>query len=109
MRSCIKKPLSSQAAKRIINKLMVMKSNKQDIIKILENSIIKHWQDVYEIKENIYSNNFTKDSNYIQAKLLELNPNFDYIKALKEGIKERIDNKSVGFREKNSKLEFYFL
>lgn len=56
MRNKIEKPLTEYAMKLICNKLNKLSNDKEMQIKILEQSIIKGWQDIYEFKEN--NNNY---------------------------------------------------
>ena len=51
MRKLIKKPMSEQAVKIMLNKLSKLASDDETQIKILEQSIEHSWQSVYELKE----------------------------------------------------------
>jgi hypothetical protein len=55
MRKAIKKPMTDRASQMIIAKLEGYKS---DVSKILQQSIINNWQDVYELKQ--IQNSFAK-------------------------------------------------
>ena len=52
MRKLIKKPLTDRARNMILNKLDKLATDKPTQIKILENSIVNNWQDIYPLKEN---------------------------------------------------------
>ena len=51
MRKLIKKPMTDRAGTMLINKLYKLSNNKQIQIKILEQSILKNWTDIYPYKE----------------------------------------------------------
>lgn len=51
MRKLIKKPMTDRAVTMLINKLFKLSNNKQIQIKILEQSILKNWTDIYPYKE----------------------------------------------------------
>ena len=51
MRKLIKKPMTDRAVTMLINKLYKLSNNKQIQIKILEQSILKNWNDIYPYKE----------------------------------------------------------
>lgn len=52
MRTLIKKPMTDRALEMLINKLKRLSAGNDDIaIKILNQSIINNWQDVYELKQ----------------------------------------------------------
>ncbi len=51
MRKKIKKPATEFAKKLLIKKLTKFYTNGQDLEKVLEQSIIKSWTDLYEVKE----------------------------------------------------------
>ena len=51
MRKLIKKPMTDRALTMLINKLFKLSNNKQIQIKILEQSILKNWTDIYPYKE----------------------------------------------------------
>ena len=57
MRQTIKRPLTNRALKMLINKLNNFSSNKNDKIKILEQSILNCWQDIYALKNDKGVNN----------------------------------------------------
>jgi len=57
MRQTIKRPLTNRALKTLINKLNNFSSNKNDKIKILEQSILNCWQDIYALKNDKGVNN----------------------------------------------------
>lgn len=50
MRKMIKKPMTDRALKMLINKLLNMTSDPETQVTILENSILKNWTDIYELK-----------------------------------------------------------
>lgn len=52
MRKIIKKPLTDRAKKMVLDKLNKLADDEPTKIKILENSIVNNWQDVYPLKEN---------------------------------------------------------
>ena len=52
MRKLIKKPMSEQALKIMLNKLQKLSDDEDTQIKILEQSIEHSWQSVYELKED---------------------------------------------------------
>lgn len=58
----IKKPLTPTAVKRQFKKLLEFKSKGYDLVKIVDTSISRHWQDFFEPKENnsSYRNNGDK-------------------------------------------------
>ena len=51
MRKLIKKPMTDRALTMLINKLFKLSNSKQIQIKILEQSILKNWTDIYPYKE----------------------------------------------------------
>ena len=51
MRKLIKKPMTDRAVTMLINKLEKLSSDKDIQIKILEQSILKNWTDIYPYKE----------------------------------------------------------
>ena len=51
MRKLIKKPMTDRALTMLINKLEKLSSDKDIQIKILEQSILKNWTDIYPYKE----------------------------------------------------------
>ena len=51
MRKTIKKPMTTIAVKRLINKLDKLSNNNKEKIFILEKSIFNSWQDIYPLKE----------------------------------------------------------
>lgn len=51
MRKAIKKPMTERAFEMLLNKLNKMSQDTQVQIKILEQSILHCWQDVYELKQ----------------------------------------------------------
>lgn len=51
MRKLIKKPMTDRAVTMLINKLYKLSNNNQIQIKILEQSILKNWTDIYPYKE----------------------------------------------------------
>lgn len=60
MRKIIKRPLTNRALKMLINKLNNLASNKENKIKILEQSILNCWQDIYELKNKGVNNGRSK-------------------------------------------------
>lgn len=52
MRKFIKKPLTNRGLELMINKLRKMTPDEDKQIKILEQSIMNNWQDIFELKEN---------------------------------------------------------
>lgn len=52
MRKAIKKPMTERAFEMLLNKLNKMSQDTQVQIKILEQSILHCWQDVYELKSD---------------------------------------------------------
>ena len=52
MRKLIKKPMSDQALKIMLNKLQKLSDDEDTQINILEQSIEHSWQSVYELKED---------------------------------------------------------
>lgn len=60
MRKLIKKPLTDFALTKIINKLNRFSSDKENQIKILEQSTIHCWQDIYELKNDNQQKTETK-------------------------------------------------
>lgn len=65
MRKRIKKELTEYAMKLICNKLNKLSNDKETQIKILEQSIVKGWQDIYELKED---NNYNNNNNNVKTK-----------------------------------------
>nr|DAN80044.1 MAG TPA: protein of unknown function (DUF4373) [Caudoviricetes sp.] len=54
MRKAIKKPLTERATKVLLGKLdKLANSDKELVIKILEQSILNNWQSVYELKDGV--------------------------------------------------------
>lgn len=51
MRKLIKKPMTDRALTMLINKMFKLSNSKQIQIKILEQSILKNWTDIYPYKE----------------------------------------------------------
>ena len=77
MRKFIKKPMTDRALQMLINKLFKMQGDK---IKILEQSILNNWQDIYELKENNYKQKQTKkftERQYSEEHLNSLFTNID--------------------------------
>ena len=52
MRKLIKRPLTNRALEMIINKLNSLSKDEKEQIKILDQSIINNWQNIYPIKED---------------------------------------------------------
>ena len=52
MRKLIKRPLTNRALEMIINKLNTLSKDEKEQIKILDQSIINNWQNIYPIKED---------------------------------------------------------
>lgn len=66
MRKSIKKPMTDQAMKLLINKLDKLGSNDNEKIEILNQSIFNSWQGIFELKNKVVENNKTIDiSSYI--------------------------------------------
>ena len=63
MRKLIKKPMTDRALTMLINKLEKLSSDKDIQIKILEQSILKNWTDIYELKGDNNDGNIRKCSN----------------------------------------------
>lgn len=60
MRKSIKKPMTERAVKILINKLPRLSNSVDCQIKILEQSIINNWTDIYPVKNEIkQQDNFT--------------------------------------------------
>lgn len=51
MRKTIKKPMTTIAVKRLINKLDKLTNNDKEKIQILDKSIFNSWQDIYPLKQ----------------------------------------------------------
>lgn len=60
MRKLVKKPMTDRALQLMINKLYKISNNTDEAIKILEQSIINNWQDVYPLKDK-YKDKNNKD------------------------------------------------
>ena len=56
MRKLIKKPMTDRALTMLINKLKKLSSDENIQVKILEQSILKNWTDIYEYKETSNAN-----------------------------------------------------
>lgn len=66
MRKSIKKPMTDQAMKLLINKLDKIGSNDNEKIEILNQSIFNSWQGIFELKNKVIEKNKTIDiSSYI--------------------------------------------
>ena len=63
MRKLIKKPMTDRALTMLINKLKKLSSDNNMQIKILEQSILKNWTDIYEYKEVNNNANNAKQPN----------------------------------------------
>ena len=60
MRKSIKKPMTERAVKILINKLPRLSTSVDMQIKIIEQSIINNWTDIYPLKSDFkQQNNFT--------------------------------------------------
>lgn len=57
MRKLVKKPMTDRALQLMINKLYKISKNTDEAIKILEQSIINNWQDVYPLKDKYKDKN----------------------------------------------------
>lgn len=104
MRKLMKKPLTDRALKNIINKLFTLSTNKEEQLKILNNSIESNWLSVFPLKKDNYGskrkeivpdwmnkknevNPATKEEQEEMAKLL--NPDLaDRVAALKEKLQK---------------------
>lgn len=51
MRKLIKKPLTDRALKQLINKLFTLSTNKEELVQIIDNSIINNWASVFPLKK----------------------------------------------------------
>lgn len=71
MRKKIRKPLTDFAIKKLLNKLERFKQQGENIEKVLEQSIINCWQDVFPVrdrnKDKGENNGKYKDINVIRA------------------------------------------
>lgn len=66
MRKSIKKPMTDQAMKLLINKLDKLGSNDNEKIEILNQSIFNSWQGIFELKNKVIEHSKTIDiSSYI--------------------------------------------
>jgi len=54
MRKLMKKPMTDRALKQLIQRLLTLSTNKQEQLKILENSIINNWANVYPLIKDKY-------------------------------------------------------
>lgn len=59
-RKNIKKPLTELGINKIINQLTKWGYNTNQIIEVLDNSIMNNWQGIFQLKENNYKNNSNK-------------------------------------------------
>lgn len=66
MRKLIKKPMTDRAVTMLINKLFKLSNSKQIQIKILEQSILKNWTDIYPYKEE---NNYAEYQGNVKTDL----------------------------------------
>lgn len=70
-RRSIKKPLTELGVNKIINQLTKWGYNTNQIIEVLDNSIMNNWQGIFQLKETIYKNNskkIVKDTVYTETK-----------------------------------------
>ena len=65
MRKFIKKPMTSFALQKMINKLRKLAETPDKAIAILEQSILNSWQDIYELKDSNKKSKF--EDNFKQA------------------------------------------
>ena len=79
MRKLIKKPMTDRALELLIKKLHSLAKNPEMAIKILEQSIVNGWQDVYALKEQdknkVITHNYTKqqhDSVFVNLDEVEI-------------------------------------
>lgn len=79
MRKFIKKPLTDRALQLLINKLHKLANTPEKAIKILEQSIVHSWQDIYELKENCFKNNSSKQAKKTEYTKEQLDNLFDNI------------------------------
>ena len=79
MRKFIKKPLTDRALQLLINKLHKLANTPEKAIKILEQSIVHSWQDIYELKENCFKNNSSKQAKKKEYTKEQLDNLFDNI------------------------------
>ena len=64
MRKNIKKPMTLQALKRLLNKLDKFTANDDIKIEILDQSILNNWTDIYQLKNtNLSHNKLQSDKN----------------------------------------------
>jgi hypothetical protein len=56
MRKLIKKPLTNNALELLIKKLFNMTNSINEMVAILEQSIMNNWQSIYPLKQDTYSN-----------------------------------------------------
>lgn len=71
MRKLIKKPMTDRAVTMLINKLNKLSSNKDTQIKILEQSILKNYTDIYEYKEGNNANSTKQLDREVRSKYAE--------------------------------------
>jgi hypothetical protein len=72
MRKKIKKPATEFAKKLLIKKLIDFYTNGQDLEKVLEQSIIKNWTDLYEVKEEMHRSAKFDPTIYVNQSKLRL-------------------------------------
>jgi hypothetical protein len=60
MRKLIKKPMTDRALQLLIGKLHKLANTPDKAIKVLEQSIVNNWQDIYEIKQQYVSKSDVK-------------------------------------------------
>lgn len=64
MRKAIKHPMTTRAFKLLLNKLNKLSDNEETQIKILEQSILHSWQDIYTLKEDKVKSKYEDGSDY---------------------------------------------
>lgn len=79
MRKTIKKPMTERAFEMLINKLNKISADKQIQIKVLEQSILHCWQDVYELKKETINKLNTKQRQYSEEEINGLYDNLENI------------------------------
>lgn len=78
MRKTIKRPMTTIAVKRLINKLNNFTENENEKIKILEKSIFHSWQDIYELKQDEKETKQETDEERIARKTREMEERLKY-------------------------------
>lgn len=85
MRKFIKKPLTNFALKKLINKLFKLSADPTVQTKILSNSILNNWMDIFELKEkdvvNVVSNDLQGKYKNVSLSLDEYNKIADIVQS----------------------------